>query len=193
MQISDKSVYAIAATVALIAITTRVATTQTQPVTDSSLVAQTEVADTTPSRYDNVPRPDLSNPRDGVQKIKVASLPDREAGKTLPDAPDRTVGDDDSAIVDNPVREPNVDPSASESQDAPLRTTPPTLNEESSVLTQEPVPARAGELTDQAVYELYVSGLDANDRRAFRATWALMSAEERQDWLQGARSTLAGG
>ncbi|CAN5680789.1 hypothetical protein BH11ARM2_BH11ARM2_33720 [soil metagenome] len=185
MRISNRTVYAIAGTLVLLVFAVR-SQSDRRPAPQDSLSLETSQDIRPASSYDAVRRSTSSTDRaaSGVARIPVTSLP----------APRTTVRPDNSSSVPVDFGDDEAIPQASAPPPEPAVTPGDSGFSESGALAEAPPsePARAGDLTDQAVYELYVSSLDEENRRAFRTTWAVMSPEERQDWLQGARAALSG-
>ncbi|RYG44099.1 hypothetical protein EON79_15630 [bacterium] len=184
MRISNRTILAVVGVVALVTISTRIQSNTGPAVAEDITVAPQ--AEPPVTRYVGT-RGSSATSRRAAAEVATTTVP------IVAPAPRRTATDEESGARAQRLVEEEIPVEAP----APAE---PTVNlgglgfddaGRLSVSTAEPTePAQPGQLTDQAVYELFISNLDEENRRSFRATWALMSPEERQEWLVGARAAL---
>jgi len=196
VELPNRTLYAVCATVAIMAIAARTQTAS-PPILDED--QEPVVAEAYDERAEQLRQNELRleqalrrSPRQASPTVYYTA-----SGQTQPVAvsgsrsqtrsqiPHTTIGRSEPGFVERPSV-----------QNEPATVEPMEQEVEADMAEEETVvmdrPAQSGELTDGAVYQLMVSSLDEEDRRAFRATWAYMSPEERRAMLDQARSELSG-
>ncbi|RYG34207.1 hypothetical protein EON81_16170 [bacterium] len=179
MRISNRTIYAVVGVLALLTISTQLQSNTRPTVADDISVAPQ--AEPPVTRYVETRGSSSTSRRaatEVAEKAPAVRLPKTSSVTSDEESGARAqVLVDDEPVVDVPAPEPALNPGG--------------MGFDESGQIAQSAPAQPGTLSDQGVYELFVSNLDEENKRSFRATWALMTPEERQEWLQGARSALS--